>query len=108
MNGWLSTTSEPTMPRLRVESGTSTVLMGEQGDDKSELRPDSIRAYFGGGDPLKSKDNGAHFLFCDGRVEMKKREVFDPGVSTITPSAIDSATLNPSFSFVPHVGALQD
>ena len=108
MNGWLSTTAEPTMSKLRIESMTSTVFMGEQGDDKSELRPESLRAYIGPGDVVSSRENAAHFLFCDGRVELIKRETFDPRFVASGHSPIDTALLNPGFSYVPVVGAVAE
>ena len=108
MNGWLSTTAEPTMPKLRIESATSTVFMGEQGEDKSELRPETLRAYLGPGDVVNFKENAAHFLFCDGRVELIKRETFDPRFVASGHSPIDTALLNPGFSYVPAVGAVAD
>lgn len=109
MNGWLSTAAEPTIPRTRIESTTSTVLMGEQGDDKSELRTETLRAYFGGTtDALNDKENYAHFLFVDGRVELIRRDVFDPRFNTGTTSPIDSETIAPGFSYVPFKGATED
>ena len=109
MNGWLSTTAEPTLSRSRIESPASTVLMGEQGDDKSELRTETLRAYFGGSDDvLNDKENFAHFLFCDGRVELVRRDIFDIRFATGTNSPLDTITLSPGFSYVPFVGAVVD
>ena len=109
MNGWLSNAAEPTLSRTRIDSTATTVLMGEQGDDKSELRAESVRAYFGGTtDALNDKGNYAHFLFVDGRVELIRRDVFDPRFNTSTTSPIDSETIAPGFSYVPFKGATLD
>lgn len=110
MNGWLSNATEPTLPRLRIEAATSTVLMGEEGDDKSALQPEKLRAYFGPGSAVESKENAAHFLFVDGRVELVKREVFDTRFPQPSgnPGPTDTKTLSPAFSYVPYVGALRE
>jgi prepilin-type N-terminal cleavage/methylation domain-containing protein/prepilin-type processing-associated H-X9-DG protein len=106
MNGWLTTASEPTLASNRIESASSTVLMGEQGDDKPELRTESIRAYFGSDDVLKSKENFAHFLFCDGHVALVKRSTFDPRFAQGTDNPSSAETVSAGFSYVPFVGAV--
>jgi prepilin-type N-terminal cleavage/methylation domain-containing protein/prepilin-type processing-associated H-X9-DG protein len=108
MNGWLSTISDPTMPRVRVESSSSTVFMAEQGTNDSEIRSEKIRAYFGPGNVVDDKENAAHFLFCDGRVELLTRDKFDPRFVKTTPLPTDASALSPGFSFVPFVGAVAE
>lgn len=108
MNGWLSTTAEPTIPRSRLASTSSTVFMAEQGTASAELRPETIRAHFGPGDVVESKENAAHFLFCDGRVELLTRDKFDPRFIKTSPLPTDSTNLNTGFTYVPFVGALNE
>ena len=108
MNGWLTSASEPNLPTNRIESASSTVLMGEQGDEKSELRTESIRAYFGSDDVLKSKENSAHFLFCDGHVALVKRSTFDPRFVQGKDSPVSTDAVSPGFSYVPFVGAVAE
>jgi len=102
-------TSEAVTERMnRVESPMATVFMSEKGDDKPNIDPKLIKAYFGSGNILGDKKNGAHFLFCDGHVELKKREEFDPEfmeISAENPSSMDNVNLNKHFTFVPYVGA---
>ena len=95
------------MPMIEFPSGT--VFMAETGQvGYSVCNPDpkkpSIHAYFGTGDPLKSPDNVANFLFCDGHVVSMKRSDF------VASAAVDSKakTLNSSFTFIPYVGADPD
>ena len=106
MNGWLTSASEPSLATNRIESASSTVLMGEQGDDKPELRTENIRAYFGSDDVLKSKENFAHFLFCDGHVALVKRSTFDPRFAQGTDNPISAETVSAGFSYVPFAGAV--
>lgn len=108
MNSWLSTVAEPTISRVRVESLGSTVFMGEQGTASPQLEPEKIRAYFGPGDVVDSIENAAHFLFCDGRVELLTRDKFDPRFVKTTPLPTDTTALSPGFSYVPFVGAIAD
>ena len=108
MNGWLSTVAEPTLTRVRVESPSSTVFMGEQATSSPKLQPELIRAYFGPGNVADGIENAAHFLFCDGRVELLTRDKFDPRFVKTTPRPTDAATLSPGFSYVPYVGALAE
>ncbi|MEK0448283.1 MAG: hypothetical protein RL088_551 [Verrucomicrobiota bacterium] len=107
MNRYLSTAEERTLSKLRLESAHSTVFMGEQGDDVSELRPDKINAVFGPGSPKDGKENAAHFLFCDGHVELVTRDIFDPKFATegSGPGPDDAERLRPGFSYIPFVGA---
>ena len=86
-----------TMPTIEYPGGT--VFMAETNEDFANCNPTYIRAYFGNGDPLTSKDNVANFVFCDGHVASLKRSEF-----TIA-AALDEKTLNPAFTFVPYVGA---
>ena len=108
MNGWLSTAAEPTMSRARIDSMSSTVFMGEQGTASSKIRTEFLRAEFGGPDVFNSKDNAAHFLFCDGRVELLKRDKFDPRFVTTHPLPTDEKSLSPGFSYVPFIGAVAE
>lgn len=104
-NRYLSTKDEPTISKLRIESAHSTVFMGEQGNNISELRPESIKAQFGPGSPVDGKENAAHFLFCDGHVELVRRDVFDPKyipLGSTNPKPDDATTLNPAFSYIPY------
>ncbi len=108
MNGWLSSASEPNLPTNRIESASSTVLMGEQGDDKPELHTESIRAYFGSEDVLNSKENFAHFLFCDGHVALVKRSTFDPRFVQGADSPVSADAVSAGFSYIPFVGAVSE
>jgi prepilin-type N-terminal cleavage/methylation domain-containing protein/prepilin-type processing-associated H-X9-DG protein len=105
-------TSEVVTERMnRVEFPMGTVFMSEKGDDLPDADPQLIKAYFGSGDPLADRKNGAHFLFCDGHVELKKREEFDPAYVTASeenPSPTDNVKLNRHFTYVPYVGATKE
>jgi prepilin-type processing-associated H-X9-DG protein len=94
----------------RIEYPAATVFMSEKGDEIPDIDPKKIRAYFGPGDPLTDKRNAAHFLFCDGHVDLKKREEFDPELaekSEENPSPTDNVNLNRHFTYVPYVGAVK-
>ncbi len=109
MNGWLSTAAEPTLPRIRIEAPGSTVFMSEQGEDKSEIRTETLRTYFGSnGNLLNDKEGYAHFLFCDGRIELVRRDTFDPRFAPKTNDPIDAEMISPGFSYVPFKGAVAD
>jgi prepilin-type N-terminal cleavage/methylation domain-containing protein/prepilin-type processing-associated H-X9-DG protein len=105
-------TSEVVTERMnRVEFPMGTVFMSEKGDDLPDADPKYIKAYFGSGDPLSDPKNGAHFLFCDGHVELKKREEFDPAFVTASeesPSPTDNVKLNRYFTYVPYAGATKE
>jgi prepilin-type N-terminal cleavage/methylation domain-containing protein/prepilin-type processing-associated H-X9-DG protein len=108
MNYFLSTSTDKTQPAARIERLSATVLMAEKNDEFANCNPEHIHAWFGSGDPLKDKDNAAHFLFCDGHVDLIKRSKFDPNFMSIdseNTSPIDTVKLNPHFTFVPYVGA---
>lgn len=108
MNDYLSNEAEPTQPINRIENMGATVFMAERGDDIPIIEPEKIKAYFGSGDPLLDKKNGAHFLFCDGRVELRSRENFDPALMPSTkdsPSPTDSDNINRNFTYIPYTGA---
>lgn len=108
MNDYLSSASEPTQPINRVERLGATVFMSERGDDIPIIEPEKIKAYFGSGDPLTDKKNGAHFLYCDGHAELRSRENFDPNLmssSKDSPSPTDNTTLNRTFTYIPYPGA---
>jgi prepilin-type N-terminal cleavage/methylation domain-containing protein/prepilin-type processing-associated H-X9-DG protein len=99
MNDYLSSANEATIKLTRVEHQTATVFMGENGNDQPVLRPDSLKAYFGGGNVDSDPNNEANFLFCDGHVAPVKRSEFS------RPTAIDDRELDRSFTFIPFVGA---
>lgn len=108
MNYWLSNSTDKTQPFARIERPAATVFMAEKNDDFANVNPEYIRAWFGPGDPLKDKENAAHFLFCDGHVELRKRIDFDPNMMKIdseNPSPINAQKLNINFTFVPYTGA---
>lgn len=108
MNYFLSTSTDMTQPLNRVERPAATVFMAEKADDIANCNPKFIRAWFGDGDPATNKDNSAHFLFCDGHVELRKRTDFDPTMmpdTTDNPNSINNTKLNQHFTFVPYVGA---
>jgi prepilin-type N-terminal cleavage/methylation domain-containing protein len=108
MNSWLSTSSEPSISRVRIESSSSTVFMGEQGTESPALRPELVRAQFGPGHVVDSRENAAHFLFCDGRIELLTRETFDPRFTKSTPLPTDTTALSPGFSFIPFIGVASE
>jgi prepilin-type N-terminal cleavage/methylation domain-containing protein/prepilin-type processing-associated H-X9-DG protein len=108
MNEYLSNEKEPTQPISRMERLSSTVFLAEKADAQPICDPSEIRAYFGVGDPKKDRKNGAHFLFCDGHVQLRAREDFDPEIMTIdadSPSPIDNGNLNRHFTYIPYIGA---
>ena len=108
MNYFLATGTDKTQPFSRIERPGATVLMAEKNDEFANCNPEHIHAYFGPGDPTTGKENAAHFLFCDGHVELRKRVDFDPNYMTISadnPSPSNNTTLNTHFTFVPYVGA---
>ena len=111
MNEYLSSTAEPTQPISRIERPSATVFMSEKADDKPISVATEIKAYFGAGDPMKDPKNGAHFLYCDGHVELRKREDFDPDLMHGTvdnPGPTDLSNLNRYFTFIPYPGATRD
>jgi prepilin-type N-terminal cleavage/methylation domain-containing protein/prepilin-type processing-associated H-X9-DG protein len=108
MNEYLSNVAEPTQPISRMERLSATVFMAEKADEKPICEATEIKAFFGPGDPKKDPKNGAHFLFCDGHVELRPREKFDPEVMTIdaqNPSPIDNGNVNRYFTYIPYPGA---
>lgn len=109
MNYYLSSAAERTQKFARVENPQAVVLMAEKADDLSHFEPSTIKAFFEGtGDPLKDKENGAHFLFCDGRVELIKRAKFDPAYASFdaqNSSPTDLENINKHFTFIPYPGA---
>jgi prepilin-type N-terminal cleavage/methylation domain-containing protein/prepilin-type processing-associated H-X9-DG protein len=110
MNEYLSNDAEPTQPINRIERPSATVFLAEKADEKPICEATEIKAFFGGGDVKKDPKNGAHFLYCDGHVELRARENFDPDIMTISaenPSPIDSGVLNRYFTYIPYPGALK-
>lgn len=109
MNYFLSNSKEPMQPITRIELPSATVFMAEKNDEFANCNPKYIKAYFGSGDPSYDKNNAAHFLFCDGHVDLIKRANFDPNFITKDseedPNPINTKFLNKSFTFVPYVGA---
>lgn len=109
MNYFLSNSKEPTQPISRIERPSATVFMAEKNDEFANCNPKYIKAYFGAGDPAYDKNNAAHFLFCDGHVDLIKRANFDPNLITVNseeePNPINNKFLNKNFTFVPYVGA---
>ena len=108
MNSYLSNAAEPTQPANRIVSFSGTVFLAEKGDDKPDCTIETVKAYYGDGKPESDKDNSAHFLFCDGHVELIKRKDFDPSIKTFTadnPSPSDAKNLNPHFTFIPYPDA---
>ncbi len=91
-------TPDHTQPLSRIESPSATVFMAEKNDNFANCNPKYIKAYFGSNAPGAAdtdKNNAAHFLFCDGHVELIKRAVFSD------PAAINNITIDPHFTFVP-------
>ncbi len=108
MNSYLSSAAEPVQPVNRIQTLSATVFLAEKCDADPEITPETVRAYFGPGKPESDKDNGAHFLFCDGHVELIKRKDFDPNIRTFTaddPSPVDVKNLNKHFTFIPYPDA---
>ncbi len=111
MNYFLSNSAEPTQPISRIEYTSTTVFMAEKNDDFANCNPKYIKAYFGSDAPGAAetdKNNAAHFLFCDGHVELIKRAIFDPNFSPNTndnPSSINTTNINTHFTFIPYPGA---
>ena len=108
MNSYLSSTAEPTQPANRIQSLSGTVFLAETGGDKPDCTIATVKAYYGPGKPESDKDNAAHFLFCDGHVELKKRKEFDASIknfSTDDPGPEDAKNLNPHFTFIPYPDA---
>ena len=110
MNEYLSNEQEATQPINRIERLSATVFLAEKADEKPVCEASEIKAFFGAGDIEKDPKNGAHFLYCDGHVELRARENFDPEVMTInaeSPSPIDAGNLNRYFTYIPYPGALK-
>jgi prepilin-type N-terminal cleavage/methylation domain-containing protein/prepilin-type processing-associated H-X9-DG protein len=119
MNTYLSSTagdkqgssasiSNKRMKMNAVENLAATVFMAEKADNKSSLEPSEILAFFGDGDPTTDQNNQAHFLFCDGHVELRKRSNFDPNVMKDTaddPGPTSTTNLSRNFTYVPFLGA---
>ena len=88
------------MPMIEFPSGT--VFMAETNEvGYCVCNPKNIQAYFGTGDPVKSQENVANFVFCDGHIASLKRSDFEAAAAVDT----KSKTLNSSFTFIPYVGA---
>ncbi len=108
MNSYLSNPAEPIQPVNRIQVLSATIFLAEKCDDLPDVTPDTVKAYFGPGKPESDKDNGAHFLFCDGHVELVKRKDFDPNMRSFTadePSPVDAKNLNKHFTFIPYPDA---
>lgn len=116
MNAYLYTKEENpdgedhTQPISRIEYPSATVFMSEKNDGYANCVPSKIKAYFGSGNPTTDMNNAAHFLFCDGHVELVKRSVFFSHPSK--PSSLyggaddkDKNPIDPNFTFIPFVGA---
>ncbi len=111
INEYLSNKEEPTQPVTRIERLSATVFLAEKADDKPIADALALKAYFGAGDPVTDLKNSAHFLFCDGHVEIKPRIEFDPEkmhVDTDNPSPTDNKNLNRHFTYIPYPGATKD
>jgi prepilin-type N-terminal cleavage/methylation domain-containing protein/prepilin-type processing-associated H-X9-DG protein len=108
-NYFLATGTNQMQKMNPIERPAATVFMGEKGDNIANCNPKYIQAFFGEGDPLTAPNNSAHFLFCDGHVELRKRSNFDPALmpnTTTDPSPINTTNLNQHFTFIPYVGAV--
>ena len=108
MNEYLSNEAEPTQQFARIERPAATVFMAEKADEKPVCEALQIKAFFGAGDVTLDPKNEAHFLFCDGHVEPRKRENFDPSVMAISAdnsSPVDETNLNRYFTYIPYPGA---
>jgi prepilin-type processing-associated H-X9-DG protein len=115
MNSYLSNESDKMQKMNLVEHPAVTVFMAEAGKDKSafdlEADHEAIYAYFGEGDTLHDMQNMAHFLFCDGHVEQRKRENFDPTSNSLqdnpptNPGPLNKEVLSQTFTYIPYVGA---
>ncbi len=92
-------TPDHTQPLSRIEYPSATVFMAEKNDGFANCTPSNIKAYFGAGDPKTDMNNAAHFLFCDGHVELIKRAVFSD------PTATDNINIDPHFTFIPYYKA---
>ena len=111
MNEYLSNKEEPMQPVTRIERLSATIFMAEKADDKPILEALAVKAYYGPGDPVTELKNSAHFLFCDGHVEIKPRIEFDPEkmrVDSESPSPTDNKNLNRHFTYIPYPGATKD
>jgi prepilin-type N-terminal cleavage/methylation domain-containing protein/prepilin-type processing-associated H-X9-DG protein len=101
-------TDNKRMKMNTVENLAATVFMGEKADNKPALLPEQILAFFGDGDPATDREGQAHFLFCDGHVELRKRSNFDPTIMQDTdtdPGPISKKALSRNFTFLPYLGA---
>lgn len=99
MNYWLYTSGKALASPM-IEYPSNTVFMAETNEiNYSVCNPKYIQSYYGDGDPLKSPDNLANFLFCDGHVASLTRKQF-----TVA-EAVDNDPIDPKFTFVPYTGA---
>jgi prepilin-type N-terminal cleavage/methylation domain-containing protein/prepilin-type processing-associated H-X9-DG protein len=111
MNEFLGTVLEPMQPITRIERPAATVFMAEKADQNPICRSTEIKSYFGPGDPQRDPKNGAHFLFCDGHVELRLRADFDPEIikgDAQNPGPVDNVNLNRYFTYIPYPGATAD
>ena len=104
MNYYLSTSAIPQLRVTKVLKPSVTVFMAEKGDDFANCNPTYIKAYFGSGSVDTDKQNGANFLFCDGHIGFLRREEFDPKYN---PKVTLNNPPDPTFTFVPYDGAVQ-
>ena len=100
MNYWLYSSGN-FLSAARIEYPGATVFMAETNQiNFSSCNPQYIVSYFGDGNPTTDPDNLANFLFCDGHVAALPRKQFTAA------TAVDSTIIDPSFTFVPYVGAV--
>ena len=105
MNSYLSSVAEPMQPANRIQTLSATVFLSEKCDDKPDLTIDTVKAFFGPGKEVTEKDNAAHFLFCDGHVELIKRSAFDPSIRNFNaedPGPEDTKNINKHFTLIPY------
>ncbi len=115
MNSYLSNETDKMQKINLVEHLAVTVFMAEAGKDKSafDLGDDheGIYAYYGDGDPLTDMQSSAHFLFCDGHVELRKRLNFDPNSDSMkddppnNPGPMNTDVISQTFTYIPYKGA---
>jgi prepilin-type N-terminal cleavage/methylation domain-containing protein/prepilin-type processing-associated H-X9-DG protein len=109
MNSYLSTSTDKMQKINLIDRPSATVFMAEKSDDEAAFEPKALRAYFGDGDPATDPQSSAHFLFCDGHVELRKRANFDPTIledmPPDDPGPINTTILNSHFTYIPYLDA---
>jgi prepilin-type N-terminal cleavage/methylation domain-containing protein/prepilin-type processing-associated H-X9-DG protein len=86
----------------RIPYPASTVFMGEKNDNFANLSPNYVRGYFGNALTINSPEALAHFVFCDGHVELVPRKRFSPALGA--PTELDPPQPG-LINFRPYAGA---